>query len=174
MRFQEPRAPRRRLPGKDPPVQLHSNAMAVHRQAQSWRAKYHSSQDLGEGATATVLRAETEKAPKEDSVLLLRCYSVSCEAPLGLTSLSGRPVAIKRFKKPATRSFQLELHALKRVGVHPNIVRLLESYSGSEDALVLEYCDSLTLYDLIIKRYKTKIQLPVSKPILLAAKHEKL
>ena len=31
---------------------------------------------------------------------------------------------------------------LKRVGVHPNIVRLLESYSGSEDVLVLEYCDS--------------------------------
>lgn len=31
---------------------------------------------------------------------------------------------------------------LMRVGVHPNIVRLLESYSGAEDVLVLEFCDS--------------------------------
>ena len=28
-----------------------------------------------------------------------------------------------------------------RVGVHPNVIRLFESYSGDEDALVLEYCD---------------------------------
>ncbi|CAK8997594.1 Calcium-dependent protein kinase 3 [Durusdinium trenchii] len=64
-----------------------------------------------------------------------------------------------------------------RVGVHPNIVRLLESYSGSEDVLVLEYCDSLTLYDLIVKRYKTKTQFGRSltsqlmQQLLLALEH---
>ncbi|CAE7813006.1 unnamed protein product, partial [Symbiodinium sp. KB8] len=52
------------------------------------------------------------------------------------------PVAIKQYRKPNTRSFQLELAALMRVGVHPHIVRLLASFSSdSEDALVLEYCD---------------------------------
>ncbi|CAE7666357.1 CPK3, partial [Symbiodinium pilosum] len=88
------------------------------------------------------------------------------------------PVAIKQFRKPGTRSFQLELSALMRIGVHPHIVRLLESYSGdSEDALVLEYCDSLTLYDLVVRRHHTKEQfgnLLVSRLIhqlLLAVDH---
>ena len=174
------KAPRtRRSPTKDPPVQLHINAMALHREAENWRQRYHPSQELGEGATATVLQAEAEKAEgKEASVFVFRCYSVNCEAPFGFTSTSGgRPVAVKRFRKPATRSFQLELQALKRVGVHPNIVRLLESYSGSEDVLVLEYCDSLTLYDLVLKRHKTKIQFGrlltsrLTQQLLLALEH---
>lgn len=168
-----------RLRNKDPPARLHTRAMVVHRQAGDWRAKYNPSQEeLGEGATATVLHAEAKKAkPPEASVLLLRCHTVSCQAPLGFSSSSGRPVAVKRFRKPGTRSFQLELHALMRVGVHPNIVRLLESYSGSEDVLVLEYCDSLTLYDLIVKRYKTKTQFGRSltsqlmQQLLLALEH---
>lgn len=48
---------------------------------------------------------------------------------------------MKCFRKAQSRSFQLELHALMRVGVHPNVIRLFESYSKDEDALVLEYCD---------------------------------
>ena len=58
-----------------------------------------------------------------------------------LEAENGRPVAVKCFRKAQSRSFQLELHALMRVGVHPNVIRLFESYSKDEDALVLEYCD---------------------------------
>jgi len=46
--------------------------------------------------------------------------------------------------------FHSELTALRAVGVHPHVLRLLESYQnvGDEDVLVLEYCDGGDLYEL--------------------------
>ncbi|CAJ1438140.1 unnamed protein product [Effrenium voratum] len=142
-------------------VRLHSRAFALQRssQAERWQAKYHTVEELGTGATATVLQAKAEAEPKDRSVSLFRCQAMSCtNLALGCTVAHGRPVAVKQFRKPGTKSFQLELSALMRVGVHPNIVRLLESYSGAEDVLVLEFCDSCTLFELIVKRHTTRRQ----------------
>lgn len=64
----------------------------------------------------------------------------------------GRRVALKRFKKTGSRSFQTERAALMRVGVHPHVLRYLESFEasegGGEDVLVLEYCDGGSVFDL--------------------------
>lgn len=61
-----------------------------------------------------------------------------------------RKVAIKCFKKPGSRAFKAERAALVSVGVHPNVLRLLESYEDcdGEDVLVLELCDSITVFEL--------------------------
>eukprot|EP00931_Biecheleriopsis_adriatica_P055831 TRINITY_DN33086_c0_g1_i1.p1 TRINITY_DN33086_c0_g1~~TRINITY_DN33086_c0_g1_i1.p1 ORF type:complete len:759 (-),score=168.80 TRINITY_DN33086_c0_g1_i1:15-2291(-) len=67
----------------------------------------------------------------------------------------GRKVAIKRFHRVGSRTFMKELTALRRVGTHPHVLRLLESYQGfgDEDVLVLEYCDGSTLYDLYAREH---------------------
>jgi len=67
----------------------------------------------------------------------------------------GRKVAVKRFHRPGSRTYLKELTALKKVGTHPNVLRLLESFQGfgSEDVLVLEYCDGSTLYDLYAREH---------------------
>lgn len=62
----------------------------------------------------------------------------------------GRRVALKRFYSPGSTMFEQELRALTTVGVHPNILRLLESFQGGaeDDVLVLEHCDGGDLYEL--------------------------
>lgn len=46
--------------------------------------------------------------------------------------------------------FKHELKALNAVGVHPHIIRLLESFedSNGEDVLILEHCDGGDIYEL--------------------------
>jgi len=73
----------------------------------------------------------------------------------------------------------MELKALAAVGVHPNIVRLLEDYQGfgGENVLVYEYCDGTTLWDLFlseIRNAKTTLTLFVGRilqQLLLALEH---
>mmetsp|Transcript_68549 Transcript_68549/g.135507 ORF Transcript_68549/g.135507 Transcript_68549/m.135507 type:complete len:638 (+) Transcript_68549:94-2007(+) len=78
-----------------------------------------------------------------------RCEASSSSSPKK-TGDGKRKVALKCFKKPGTRAFKVERAALVSVGVHPHVVRLLESYEDcdGEDVLVLELCDHLTVFEL--------------------------
>ncbi|CAK9048151.1 unnamed protein product [Durusdinium trenchii] len=93
---------------------------------QGWTKVYSLGRLLGDGISAKVFEAEARDL-----------------------------VAIKRFHRLGSRTFNKELTALKRVGTHPNVLRLLESYQGfnREDVLVLEYCDGSTLYDLYAREH---------------------
>lgn len=192
-----PRPPTLASEEKQTQAHLRTSAFSVQEATnRSWRETYRTLREIGQGATSCVLHAEaaTEGDPGLEP---LRCRMSHCgfadqfcldaarpTIPICTPPLlhclrsAGRPVAIKQYRKPNTRSFQLELAALMRVGVHPHIVRLLASFSSdSEDALVLEYCDSLTLYDLVVRRHRSKEQfgdLLVSRLIyqlLLAVDH---
>lgn len=120
-----------------------SEQFAIHRRAPQvqWRQRYSVGRELGAGQTATVFEAyalspEIEAAPAVASgTYVRRC---------------GRRVALKRFYAPGTSMFAQELNALQVVGVHPNILRLLESFEGGveDDVLVLEHCEGGDLYDL--------------------------
>jgi hypothetical protein len=88
-------------------------------------------------------------------------------------------VAIKRFKKLNSRSFHTELAALLRVGVHPNVLRVLESYEDcdGEDVLVLEYCNGSTVFEAYAQARKKGESLPellvarLVRQLLLALDH---
>lgn len=78
-----------------------------------------------------------------------RCEASSSSSPR--KSADGkRKVALKCFKKPGSRAFKVERAALVSVGIHPHVVRLLESYEDcdGEDVLVLELCDQATVFEL--------------------------
>jgi len=90
----------------------------------------------------------------------------------------GRRVALKRFHKCGSRTFKKELAALERVGIHPNILRVLESYENcdGEDVLVLEYCDGSTLYDLYAREHSNgglpeRLIAKMLRQLLLALQH---
>jgi len=149
----------------------------------SWRSSYALGRVLGDGISATVYEAEalldSDAGGPEDAkgccaqrdtdahsgthscqwdrlgLLLGGCSSILSWPRHEDQFERGRRVAIKRFHRRGTKTFQCELQALQRVGVHPNVLRLLESYRGSdgEDVLVLEYCDGATLYDLYAREH---------------------
>lgn len=71
-----------------------------------------------------------------------------------------------------------EMSALRLSGTHPNVLRLLESYQGfgGEDVLVLEYCDSSTLYDLYAREHPKgglpeRLVAKLLRQLLLALEH---
>lgn len=141
-----------------------------------WKSKYRVIRELGHGITATVYLAEAIQDRDEGGLQgpPAGCHSTACGVSLpevlpkqvaacAPKSLEGclvqntRLVAVKRFKNVGSRSFQMELNALLQVGVHPNLIRLLESYEDkTEDAMVLEYCDGTTLYDVVSSHFKQK------------------
>jgi hypothetical protein len=73
----------------------------------------------------------------------------------------------------------MELKALGKIGVHPNVVRLLEDYQGygGENVLVYEYCDGLTLWELFkqdIKDARSKNKVLIGRllqQLLMALEH---
>eukprot|EP00929_Paragymnodinium_shiwhaense_P096668 TRINITY_DN5834_c0_g2_i1.p1 TRINITY_DN5834_c0_g2~~TRINITY_DN5834_c0_g2_i1.p1 ORF type:complete len:815 (+),score=191.17 TRINITY_DN5834_c0_g2_i1:116-2560(+) len=73
-----------------------------------------------------------------------------------------RRVALKRFKKVKSRSFHNEVAALLKIGAHPHVLRLLESYEDceGEDVLVLEYCDGGSLFDTYAQAHQRRDKLP--------------
>lgn len=91
----------------------------------------------------------------------------------------GRRVAVKKFKSVNSEAFNMELRALAQVGVHPNVVRLLEDFQGfgGEDVLVCEYCDGLTLWEVFSQEVASGSTLPplfisrVLYQLLLALEH---
>lgn len=142
-----------------------------------WRQAYTQGGKLGTGATANVFEAET------GSWAIFGCgrrapTPIQC-ASEGFGVGSSRRVAIKRFKNSCDEAFGMELKALFKVGVHPNIVRLLEDYQGfgGENVLVYEYCDGLNLWELFLKEIKASRTMPnlfvgrVLQQLLLALEH---
>jgi len=123
-----------------------------------WRRRYVLGRELGAGQTAIVFEAFSAGPGAEEAAGNGRngylggpCSSGSpCRGGPTQRKSTGRRVALKRFYNPGTMMFQQELLALTRVGVHPHILRLLESYEGGndEDVLVLEHCDGGDVYEL--------------------------
>eukprot|EP00930_Biecheleria_cincta_P036418 TRINITY_DN24989_c0_g1_i1.p1 TRINITY_DN24989_c0_g1~~TRINITY_DN24989_c0_g1_i1.p1 ORF type:complete len:656 (-),score=86.87 TRINITY_DN24989_c0_g1_i1:93-2024(-) len=131
----------------------------------SWRRRYILGRELGTGQTATVFEAfATAPGIKENDeswyMRSPRADELSGQWPGGDSSGSspsrpssgtpGRRVALKRFHQEGTMIFKQELKALLAVGVHPHVVRLLESFeaSGEDDVIVLEHCDGGDVYEL--------------------------
>lgn len=177
------RAPSSTKPQRRVPVNPHSFVLRRSKKGASspsakpgWKSKYRVIRELGHGITATVYLAEA--IPDRDEGGFqgppAGCQSTACGVSLpevlpkqvaacapksfeGCLVQTRRLVAVKRFKNVGSRSFQMELNALLQVGVHPNLLRLLESYEDqTEDVLVLEYCDGTTLYDLVSGHFKQK------------------
>ena len=167
----KPSVPQRPRFENEPWVAFHCNAFQVSSSTstpragtaevgtQGWPKVYSLGRLLGDGISAKVFEAEaladletTETA--QQLTVLGTCGAVAAGMPQCLRE-HGRKVAIKRFHRLGSRTFMKELTALKRVGTHPNILRLLESYQGfnGEDVLVLEYCDGSTLYDLYAREH---------------------
>lgn len=129
-----------------------------------WRSAYALGKLLGDGISAKVYEAEALTSDglsggavagvlrEPSSLIAATCSGVT--VPRCFRE-RGRRVAIKRFHRVGSRTFQKELWALRAVGVHPHVLRLLESYQGhgGEDVLVLEYCDGATLYDLYAQEH---------------------
>lgn len=130
-----------------------------------WRTWYASEKELGRGISATVHRARASGGGP---------FSVCCSTAAGVAELftpggngcdgsfdgcgvllqGSRRIALKQFRKVARPAFLMELAALKRIDVHPNVVRLLESFPGGrkdvpENSLAYEYCEGLSLGDAL-------------------------
>lgn len=135
-----------------------SSSRASSSSREDWRRRYAMRSELGHGVSATVFEAEASPEACSGGNWSLLGGSIlpdpgsMCGTGSSVSCLreNRRRVALKRFKRLRSRSFQTERAALQRVGVHPNIVRLLESYEdfGGEDVLVLEYCDGATVFDI--------------------------
>uniref|UniRef100_A0A7S1WTL5 Protein kinase domain-containing protein n=1 Tax=Alexandrium catenella TaxID=2925 RepID=A0A7S1WTL5_ALECA len=147
-----------------------------------WRAAYTLGPLLGDGISAKVYEAEALPVPSLEP----GSRSLGETGILGTCGRIGMPpcrersrrVAIKRFHRFGSRTFQKELSALRRVGVHPHVLRLLESYQGfdGEDVLILEYCDGSTLYDLYAREHPNgglpeRLVARLIRQLLLALEH---
>eukprot|EP00439_Symbiodinium_sp_Y106_P048566 s3973_g6.t1 len=155
----------------EPWVAFHSNAFQVASSVQTlrapraaesqrdgnvelgWRRAYSQGRLLGDGISAQALAIPPQPA---EAAPPGACSAAIATAGMGhCLREHGRKVAIKVFHRLGGRTFLKELTALRRVGTHPNVLRLLESYQGfgSQDVLVLEYCDGSTLYDLYAREH---------------------
>jgi len=153
-----------------------------------WRSSYALGPMLGDGVSAKVYLAEAlppghsggppggVRGPELDPAALWgSCSGLSMPQCL---RERGRRVAIKRFHRVGSKTFQKELDALNHVGVHPHILRLVESYQGfdGEDVLILEYCDGSTMYDLYAREHGNgglpeKLIVRLIRQLLLALEH---
>jgi len=144
-----------------------------------WRSMYALGPMLGDGVSAKVYEAEAlTPAPQMAVDGLGAVVWGNCGGKPPCLTERGRRVALKRFHRVGSRTFKKELAALLRVGVHPNILRLLESYEGcdNEDVLVLEYCDGSTVYDLYAREHPhgglpERMIARLIKQLLLALEH---
>lgn len=176
--------------------QVNSSMSSASRktQASGWKANYSLGKLLGDGVSAKVYLAEAvsgrpqperpdndiEPCPSSDETIEATGTTWDSCASIAPLCFRERPrrVAMKRFHRAGSRTFVKELMALRQVGVHPNILRLLESYHGlgGEDVLVLEYCDGSTLYDLYAREHSKgglpeKLIVRLIRQLLLALEH---
>lgn len=123
----------------------------------NWRTRYSLGSQLGAGQTATVFEAfslaKGGDAKRFNSSPRSPSSPRSNSSPRsggGTARTAPRKVALKRFNQRNTMMFHNELKALVACGVHPHIIRLLESFEGGmhEDAMVLEYCNGGDIYEL--------------------------
>jgi len=117
-----------------------------------WSRRYMVGRELGAGQTAVVFEAFSAPAPGlEDLPVDIDSGAHSEDgSALARKEPLGRRVALKRFNSNGSMMFRQEVRALLAVGVHPHVLRLLESFDGGPeaDALVLEYCEGGDAYDL--------------------------
>lgn len=105
-------------------------------------------------AVAAAAAAQQAVAPGQRRSIATATQVVGVAGAGGVSSpvpTVGRRVALKRFYSQGTSMFRHELKALTAVGVHPHVLRLLESFEGGgngDDVLVLEHCDGGDLYEL--------------------------
>lgn len=147
------------LPVEIPGRQSGQEISVPHTEWQSW---YGSDAELGQGVSATVYRGGSAAGAP------LACCRAHLSGLPGVldnpqasgivgcdkVSLGGRVVALKRFRRAGQQAFSLEVAAIKMVGVHPNVVRLLECFPaqkarGLEAVLVYEFCEGLTLSSVV-------------------------
>jgi len=151
------------------PIRIGSFAVARRRRGagpsgetwgDGWSRWYKVRREIGRGVSAAVFEGEAnwqQTTPRLDGRFMstkdLLCSSSRPVSAATCFPEQKRRIAMKRFKKLKSRSFQTELAALTRIGIHPNVVRLLESFEDfeGEDVLILEYCDGSTLFDLFNK-----------------------
>lgn len=144
-----------------------------------WRQRYTLGRELGRGISALVFEAEAVEAPSSAPTMAQVASLCGVGRMVQPCDAQGRRVAIKYFKKRGSRAFETERAALLRVGPHPHVLRILESYenSGGEDVLVLEHCDGRTLFDVYAEAHRSKQLLPllfvarVVHQLLLALEH---
>jgi len=112
-----------------------------------WRSRYILGKELGAGQTAIVYEAFAVNPGSSREVPAAAKSSASGAPPPGAV---GRRVALKKFNLKGTTMFNQEVKVLGQSGVHPHVLRLLESFDGGteEDALVLEYCEGGDVYEL--------------------------
>jgi len=137
---------------REPEVGLTASKFAVCRNgshssgngpaASRWSNRYTLGRELGAGQTAVVFEAWATPSGIDEQT--------GEPGPQPEDDNPGRRVALKRFSRAGTSMFRQEVRALKAVDVHPNVMRLLESYEGGEDedVLILEYCEGGDVYEL--------------------------
>lgn len=141
---------------QEPGVQFTASKFAIRRVeppgasngaagSSSWNRRYALGRELGAGQTAVVFEA-VATVPETDDPPGMNPSDRPSQQMVG----PGRRVALKRFNSPGTAMFRQEVLALNAVGVHPHVLRLLESFEGGgqDDVLVLEYCEGGDVYDL--------------------------
>eukprot|EP00930_Biecheleria_cincta_P045455 TRINITY_DN31320_c0_g1_i1.p1 TRINITY_DN31320_c0_g1~~TRINITY_DN31320_c0_g1_i1.p1 ORF type:complete len:635 (+),score=103.19 TRINITY_DN31320_c0_g1_i1:104-2008(+) len=179
----------------DSEAQLSADSFAINHLSSStptssWRRRYILGRELGNGQTATVFEAYATAPPADESdesgyMRSPRADELSGPWPSGDTggtlpsraSGVGRRVALKRFHQEGTNMFKQELKALLAVGIHPHIVRLLESFEtpGEDDVIILEHCNGGDVYELYASTKGSPMQesfvRQLIRQLLLALQH---
>jgi serine/threonine protein kinase len=83
---------------------------------------------------------------------------------VGIDDVTKKKVAVKimekrRMDEKLQRKVSHEIHALKRLQGHPNIVELIDviNHKDGSICLVMEYCCDGDLFGLIVNRKKVRI-----------------
>mmetsp|Transcript_97221 Transcript_97221/g.256662 ORF Transcript_97221/g.256662 Transcript_97221/m.256662 type:complete len:632 (+) Transcript_97221:72-1967(+) len=160
-----------------------------------WKQRYTLGKELGSGQTAVVYEAFAAW-PASNPLVTPRTPRGNIKSPrgngrpnsargrggseAGSNASSARPlrrrVALKRFSTAGGTMFRQELRVLRAVGVHPHVLRLLESFQGPlEDVLVLEYCGGGDVYDMYASNHGCCMLEPcvvhLIRQLLLALQH---
>lgn len=159
-----------------------------------WKQRYTLGKELGSGQTAIVYEAFVTW-PAEGPLYTPRSARGVNKSPRGnrkpnsancngsaraSTASSARPfkrrVALKKFSATGGAMFKQELRALRAVGVHPHVLRLLESFQGPlEDVLILEHCGGGDVYDMYASNHGCCMLEPcvvhLIRQLLLALQH---
>jgi len=120
----------------------------MDRSTAQWRRRYILGRELGAGQTAVVFEGY---AAASDDVEEDEARQGGGSPSGGARPRTGRKVALKCFNRAGTSMFRQEVRAMRIIGVHPHVIRLLESYEGggsNDDVLVLEHCAGGDVYEL--------------------------
>jgi serine/threonine protein kinase len=185
-------------------AKIRFNSLRVSRAADSWfncppssdwTQRYKLGKELGSGQTAVVHEAwtiwPTDMAVTPRNTPRSPRRSNSPRSPRNNAPRNGaedvgsrgsaapptkRRVALKKFATTGSTMFQQELKALRAVGIHPHVLRLLESFQGPrEDVLILEFCSGGDVYEVYASNHGCcmleAFVLHLLRQLLLALQH---